>query len=125
MAKLLRRKNRKGLTLVEVMVIVLIMGLLFTIAVPNFARIRRNAYRDKCITNLQIIAAAKEHYSLETGCADSTVPTAAQLNPYIKGGTSSLACPLDSTETFANSYNINNIATNCACKKSASTHMLD
>lgn len=127
MSLILKNSNRRGMTLIEIIMVLLIMGILCAIAVPNFTRMRTNAYRDKCITNLRTIAAAKEHWSLETGAADTATPTTAQLNTgygYIKGGTSSLVCPLDPSQTFATSYNINNMSTNPACKID-STHTLE
>ena len=124
MLKLSKRKNRKGVTITEIMLVLIIIGILCAMAVPNFTRMRANAYRDKCITNLRIIVSAKEHWSLETGAADTATPTAAQLNPYIKDGTSSLVCPLDPDETFASSYTIKPIKYRPECKIKPGTHYL-
>ncbi|MBU4488856.1 MAG: type II secretion system GspH family protein, partial [Candidatus Omnitrophica bacterium] len=82
-------KRNHGFTIVEIMVVAIIIGILCAIALPNFAKIRNNAYRDQCTTNLQRIVAAKEHWSMETGALDTDTPTALQLDPYIKNGTSS------------------------------------
>lgn len=124
MLKLLRRKNRRGMTLTEIMVVAIIIGILCAMAVPSFSKYRDSVYKDQCITNLRIIAAAKEHWSLETGVADTATPTSVQLDPYIKDGTASLFCPNDPAKTFATSYNINNVSTNPTCKIETSTHVL-
>lgn len=123
MLKLSRHKNRKGFSLVEVLLAAAIIGLLCAMAIPNFSKIRANVYKDQCTTNLRRIVSAKEHWSLETG--NTIEPSPTQLDPYIKDGTFSLFCPLDSTKSFTNSYNINNVATNPTCKISPSTHKLD
>lgn len=115
MLKLSKLKNRKGITIVEVMIVLGIIGLLCAMALPNFGRMRANAYRDQCITNLRTIAAAKERWSLETGAADTDEPSSSDLDPYIKDGTASLVCPLDPSSSFSTSYTINDIETNPAC----------
>lgn len=117
-------KSDIGITIVEMMVVVAIIGIVCAIALPNFAKVRSNAYRDLCITNLQRIAAAKEHWSMETGEADTATPSAADLNSYIKGGTASLKCPMDAGKTFSTSYSINAINVNPACNINPATHKL-
>lgn len=113
-----------GFTIVEMMIVSAIIAILCAIAVPNFIKIRSNAYKDVCITNLMRIAAAKEHWSMETGAVDTAVPTDLQLNPYIKDETSSLKCPMDTQNTFSTSYSINAINEYPACKISPGTHKL-
>ena len=116
-------KNKFGFSLVEIMIVAAIMAILATMAIPNFNRMRANSYRDQCVSNLKRIATVKEQWSYETGAADTDTPTAAQLDVYIKGGTSELVCTLDSSPTFATSYDINNILNNPECKIDA-THVL-
>ena len=119
---------RKGMTLVEVLIVATIIGILCAMAIPNFTKIRSKVYRDKCITNLRRIATAKEHWSLETGAADTDVPTPADLDPYLKEDIwdeinddlttgHELVCPLDrhTTVTFATSYTINDVQSDPVC----------
>lgn len=117
-------RNSCGVTIVEMMVVVVIIGILCAIAIPNFALIRNNAYRDQCITNLHRIATAKEHWAMETGASDDATPSAADLDPYIKDGTASLKCPIDAQKTFSTSYSINAVNVVPACKINPSTHKL-
>ena len=50
---------RRAFTLVEIMIVVLIIGVLLGIAVPNFARAREQARAKACIQQLRLIDSAK------------------------------------------------------------------
>ena len=52
--------KKSGFTLVEIMIVVLIIGLLAAIAVPNFVKARKSAQRNACIDNLKQIEGAVE-----------------------------------------------------------------
>ena len=52
--------KKSGFTLVEIMIVVLIIGLLAAIAVPNFVKARKSAQRNACIDNLRQIEGAME-----------------------------------------------------------------
>lgn len=54
-----------GFTLVEVMIVVGIIGMLATIAIPNFVKSREHAYKATCISNLRQIDGAIQQWSLE------------------------------------------------------------
>lgn len=131
--------KKYGLTLVEIMIVIIIIGLLALIAVPNFTTSANRVRRDTCINNLIQIDLAKEQWALENnlevGDAGST-PDAEDLDPYIRediwdaGYTTghSLICPLDSsgTPTFGTSYTINAFGdtTPPACNISPADHHL-
>jgi len=116
--------DKRGFTLVEVLIAVVILGFLIAIAMPNFNKAKLNVYRDTCINNLRMINLAKEQWALENDKDVGDEPTAADLDGYIKDGTDSLVCPLDSSGSFDTSYSINAVGTNPLCKISASDHKL-
>lgn len=60
--------NRKrAFTLVEIMIVVLIIGILLGIAVPQWMKARTNSQQKTCISNLRAIDSSKEQYAMELG----------------------------------------------------------
>ena len=79
------KMNRKGFTLVEIMIVVAIIGLLAAIAIPNFVKARSRAQQNACIANLKQIEGATQVWAVDTGQADTATPTTANLTPnYLK-----------------------------------------
>ncbi|MEM8868376.1 MAG: prepilin-type N-terminal cleavage/methylation domain-containing protein [Verrucomicrobiota bacterium] len=73
-------KSKKGFTLVEIMIVVVIIGLLAAMAIPAFSKVREQS-REKAITNnLRQVASAGQQYLLEEG--DSTVAYASLSGTY-------------------------------------------
>ncbi len=68
---LLHRKS-KGFTLIEIMIVVLIIGILLAIALPNFVRARESARRKSCSANLRQIGYAKDAYMMDKNLPATT-----------------------------------------------------
>jgi prepilin-type N-terminal cleavage/methylation domain-containing protein len=80
-----RFKKTQGFTLVEIMIVVLIIGILMAIAVPNFIKARSSSRQKTVISNLRQIDGAKERWAMETGKITGDACVSADLTPaYIK-----------------------------------------
>ena len=73
---------RRGFTLVEVMVVVMIILILACIAVPGLRRYRRMGLAQRCVANLRIIQHARESYFYDNPTS-TAIPSADALNPYL------------------------------------------
>jgi len=60
-------KARAGFTLVEIMIVVVIIGLLATMAIPAFQKIKQKSQDNTVLNNARQLAAAADQYFLETG----------------------------------------------------------
>jgi prepilin-type N-terminal cleavage/methylation domain-containing protein len=77
--------RRAGFTLVEIMIVVAIIGLLASIAIPNFMKARSQARTTTCINNMRLIEGNKQIWALEMKQPGTATPPAAELNSYFKG----------------------------------------
>lgn len=58
-------KSRKsGFTLIEIMIVVLIIGILMAIAVPNFVRARASSRLEAIVSNLRVIDRSVEEWGM-------------------------------------------------------------
>src|SRR5947199_9113018 len=81
----LLRRDRRAFTLVEIMIVVLIIGILLAIAIPNFIRARETSRAKSCQANLQQIDSAKEQWAMDNKKTTGDTPVDTDLAPtYIK-----------------------------------------
>ena len=95
------KNARHGFTLVEIMIVVLIIGILLAIAVPNFIRARESSRAKSCISNLKQIDSAKEQWAMDNKKTSADTPTDADLYGADKYVKSAPACPSSGTYTIA------------------------
>jgi len=80
--------NRKGFTLVEIMIVVAIIALLAAIAVPGFLRARKRSQASRILNDLRMIDAAVDQYAIETNRSTGNTVNIADWTNYLKQGTS-------------------------------------
>ena len=87
------KKMRHGFTLVEIMIVVLIIGILLAIAVPNFIRARESSRAKSCVANLGQMNSATEQWAMDNkknAGATVALTTLVGTSGYIK---STPTCP--------------------------------
>jgi prepilin-type N-terminal cleavage/methylation domain-containing protein len=80
----IRRVHNAGFTLVEIMVVVAVIGILASIAVPTWRRARESAQVNSIGNNLRLLEAAKAQYAMEARLATSTTIGMTDLVPYLR-----------------------------------------
>ncbi len=59
--------DRKGFTLIELMIVIAIIGVLAAIALPHFSKVRDRARQNKCWENSSLLTRMTELYNTERG----------------------------------------------------------
>ncbi len=108
-----------GFTLVEIMIVVAIIGLLASIAIPNFIKARANSQTNACIYNLHQIDDATQEWALENhqiSTSPVSIPGITKYLGRVTGGSlTSCFCPADPTSLFANSYSVTTVDASPTC----------
>jgi type IV pilus assembly protein PilA len=76
--------KNKGFTLVEIMIVVVIIGLLASMAIPAFQKVRTNSQDKAVLNNARQLSAASDQYYLENGVSTVTVTDLLGPTAYIK-----------------------------------------
>src|SRR5712672_3602263 len=108
-----QKQNRSGFTLIEIMISVLLIGLLATIAIPNFIRSRTTAQKNVCINNLRTIDYAIQQWALEQKKAANAPVQFSDISAYLKN---SVTCPAGGV-SFADSYSISTVGEEPNCQR--------
>jgi prepilin-type N-terminal cleavage/methylation domain-containing protein len=107
------KTNRKGFTLVEIMIVVAIIALLAAIAIPSFLKSRLQARTSSCINTLRLIDHAKEQWATTNNKNTGDAVGLTDVQPYLKG-TAMPHCPNSPSGTTPD-YVPNPIGTDPAC----------
>ena len=78
--------SRRGFTLVEIMIVVAIIALLASIAVPNFLRARKRSQATRILEDLRMLDSATDEYAIENNKTSGMHPAFADLKNYLKTG---------------------------------------
>jgi len=78
--------NRKGFTLVEIMIVVCLFGVLLMMAIPYFLTYRDAAQETLVTNHLQMIDSAKDLWAINSGLSNGAEPSKIEIAVFIKGG---------------------------------------
>lgn len=84
--KLNNSHKRRGFTLVEIMIVVAIIALLASIAVPGFLRARKRSQATRILNDLRILDGAIDLYAIENNKISGANPIFSDLKVYLKKG---------------------------------------
>lgn len=112
----------RGFTLVEIMIVVAIIAIALSIAIPNYLTMSSTSKRTVCINNIKKLAGAVDQYVIENNVDVGTKLSSAQedevYSKYIRGGVPT--CP------SGGQYTIETIGSNpqVRCTKEEDGHTL-
>jgi len=77
-------RSKKGFTLVEIMIVVVIIGLLAAMAIPAFQKVRRSSIQKTIENDARQVASAAQQYMLEFGVTQVTSANIVGDGKYVK-----------------------------------------
>lgn len=88
--------NKKGFSLVELMIVVVIMGILIAVAIPLYGAITENANNKTCASNIKTIKNSAANYYASY---DQQTATKEAILSMMEGQAAP-RCPIDKTEAY-------------------------
>jgi len=79
--------SKTAFTLVEIMIVIAIIMLLASVAIPSYIRARKRTQATRILEDMRLLDGAIEHYAIENNKGGGTSLTFADLKNYIKTGT--------------------------------------
>lgn len=98
--------KKRAFTLLEVMIVILIIGLLLAIAIPQMMTSRERSQLKTCQSNMRVFDLAKAMWAMEESVPQNSPATLADIAPYLK---SIPTCPAGGT------YDLGTIGTRTQC----------
>ena len=81
--------GRRGYTLVEIMIVVAVIAILMSVAVPNYFKSGKTTSKNTCISNLRQIDGAMEQWAMDNNMSEGSIPSLSQeesIYNYVDGG---------------------------------------
>jgi type IV pilus assembly protein PilA len=111
----MQNKSKKGFTLVEIMIVVVIIGLLAAMAIPAFQKVRESSIAKATVNDGRQIGAAAQQYFMEKGISSiaigslTTGEVTGPLAEYVSTISPQLTIggsPIEVDETGASSFSL-------------------
>jgi type IV pilus assembly protein PilA len=96
-------QSKRGFTLVEIMIVVVIIGLLAAMAIPAFQKVRSSSQDKAVMNNMRQLGSAADQYFMENGTSTATLTSLVGSSNYIKAlnTVANEAYPTDYTQGVA------------------------
>ncbi len=101
---MVRKTKRMGVTLIELLIVVLILAALAAIAIPRISQSAQNAKLNACSTNVDVINSSIEMYNADNSSYPATLSVITQDTSYFPDGEP--VCPI-TTAVYENAL-VNN-----------------
>jgi prepilin-type N-terminal cleavage/methylation domain-containing protein len=103
--------HQGGFTLVEIMIVVAIIGMLASVAIPNYQKARWKAHQVACIQNLHQIDGAIQQWAMEGKKDAGEAVQYSDISAYLRNA---VVCPAGGSR-FADSYQVISVETLPVC----------
>jgi prepilin-type N-terminal cleavage/methylation domain-containing protein len=107
-------RTERGFTLIEMMVVLVILGVLTGIALPQTMRARHVSRKRACVANMRVIDCAKEQWALELDKTGDMTPGWLDIEPYIGLGHGQPRCPESDAPYILNQVDLKTVCVNAA-----------
>jgi len=78
-------KNNKGVTLVELLIVIVVMGIIAAFSIPAVGTIITNSQKDAILADALSVENGAKLYCAQTTCTSSQTLTWTNISPYVEG----------------------------------------
>lgn len=112
----MKKKRIKGITLIEITIVLIILGILALFTFPNIPQMRQKAEQKACIGNLWLIKMAKDQWALDENKITGDTVGWDDIAP-VDGSGYLDRKPVCPTTKTSNSYTLNDVWQNPTCSE--------
>jgi type IV pilus assembly protein PilA len=100
------RQHREGFSLLEIMIVVALIGMLATLAMPAFIKVRKQSQGKRIVNDARVIDAAIDAWAMENNKSDGDTVDTVGIATYSKSGT------IATSDVLGNAYGIGPVGSN-------------